>query len=555
MSRTGGAVLVVDSDPAARGKLLVDLQQHGFEVELADGGLSAVAAVKRRKFDLAVTELTMPGLDGVATVEALKALDPEIEVVVASASGTIESAVACMKNGAFDFLQKPYGLVDLKRVLERARQKSQLQGGAALYEATRALFAPQKRADLVPLVVGLAKQALRGDEVALLLRQPDERGFQIHRLEGSAIPPDAVVHRLSESVGVKPLLLSGAAAIGFEGCVSALVYPLAARERSLGALMVLRRSGSPEFVSSELQKGTVFASQLALALDNTRLYDDLSKKVLELMATRQQLVQAEKLALAGALADSVALEVNNPLGAVQANLDSLRDYSSTVSGLWLAARLAATHLRSLPDAASQEQAERLCGAGGEEHTGEVIREIAEILDDSLEGVRRIRDLVAALKQLGDQRIAARPENVDVNKMIAECVGASPGSDCEQNPAACFALVDRDDLRTAVLSLSAFASAPERRRSRAREVVMIRSGHDGGRPYVLVSDPTVELSENERVRIFDPQIDIDTRQGRMMRLNLGLSLTYEILRRNGAEIVTTCDSASGLTFRIQLETGA
>src|SRR5262252_7855803 len=100
------SVLVIDDEPGVREMLCHELSQEGFEVEMAESGHAAVEAVKRRKFDLAVTDLRMPGMDGVATVEALRSLDSNIEVIVATAYASVETAVACMKRGAYDYIEK-----------------------------------------------------------------------------------------------------------------------------------------------------------------------------------------------------------------------------------------------------------------------------------------------------------------------------------------------------------------------------------------------------------------------------------------------------------------
>ncbi len=120
------SVLVIDDEQGIREMLRYELSQEGFDVEMAENGLAAVEAVKRRKFDLAITDLKMPGMDGVATVEALRSLDPKIEVIVATGYASVETAVACMKRGAYDYIEKPFDLTELKLLLERASQKSHL---------------------------------------------------------------------------------------------------------------------------------------------------------------------------------------------------------------------------------------------------------------------------------------------------------------------------------------------------------------------------------------------------------------------------------------------
>ena len=113
MIQTKGTVLVIDDEKDMREMLAFNLNQEGFEVVSAENGEAAVEAVKKRKFDLAVTDLKMPGMGGVATVAALKEIDPDIEIIVATGYASVETAVACMRHGAYDYICKPFSLQEL----------------------------------------------------------------------------------------------------------------------------------------------------------------------------------------------------------------------------------------------------------------------------------------------------------------------------------------------------------------------------------------------------------------------------------------------------------
>jgi CheY-like chemotaxis protein/signal transduction histidine kinase len=562
---TRAAILVIDDEPGIREMLSYELSQEGFDVETADSGLAAVQAVKRRKFDLALTDLKMPGMDGVATVEALRSLDPDIEVIVATGYATVETAVLCMKNGAYDYIQKPYDLTDLTLLLDRAMQKSHLQGVVALYEASRALLGTLKHSDLVQLVVALAQRVLRGDDAALILQSRAGVPADIHRLHGSVGPPDELLLELAERVSIErrplrfPSTRPGEILPGGGGSAAypvALAYPLVAKEESLGALVVLRKDSSPAFSRSELQKGTVFANQLALSLDNARLYEKVETKVAELVSTREHLVRAEKLALAGQLAGAVAHEVNNPLSFVRANLDAIRDYSSMVGGLWLAAKSAAVYLRGQRSPASQDQVTRLYSAAGdEERTERMVQDIAEVVDETLEGVRRIADLVAGFTRLATCEDDRPPECVDVAQVLKECLASLPGAVDHRlrllpTHGPMVTWLAREDLRTALLNVLAYLVAPERERLADRPAT-ISLERVYGRARISITDPILHLSEEERQRLFDPRIEVDTRYGRTMRLNIALTLSGQLLHRNGAEISIIGRRDEGTVFQILL----
>jgi DNA-binding NtrC family response regulator len=119
-------VLVVDDEPAQRELIAGFLRRHGFDVTTAADGAAALERFRAAPADAILTDQKMPGLSGLALVEAARAIDPEAAVIVMTAYGTIESAVTAMKGGAIDYLTKPVSLDDLLRRLDRVRERRAL---------------------------------------------------------------------------------------------------------------------------------------------------------------------------------------------------------------------------------------------------------------------------------------------------------------------------------------------------------------------------------------------------------------------------------------------
>jgi two-component system response regulator AtoC len=93
-------ILVVDDEPAQRELVAGFLRKQGFEVALAGDGKDAVARFRAEPFDLVLTDQRMPELSGVELIAALRTVTPEAAVIVMTAYGTIETAVAAIKAGA-----------------------------------------------------------------------------------------------------------------------------------------------------------------------------------------------------------------------------------------------------------------------------------------------------------------------------------------------------------------------------------------------------------------------------------------------------------------------
>jgi DNA-binding NtrC family response regulator len=121
-------ILVVD-DKENMLKLFAKLLGDEYELTTASDGSHAMALVGREVFDVVVTDIRMPGADGHEVLGAVKARSPDTEVVMMTGYGTIEDAVAAMKKGAYEYLQKPFdpdaALLVVSRALERKRLREQ----------------------------------------------------------------------------------------------------------------------------------------------------------------------------------------------------------------------------------------------------------------------------------------------------------------------------------------------------------------------------------------------------------------------------------------------
>ena len=126
MSARGLRLLLADDDASFRRVQEYQLSQAGYDVTAVEDGAAALDAFRVGLHDLVVTDVRMPGLDGLQFLERLRAIDPDVPVVVVTAHGTIETAVEAMRQGAFDFLTKPFPGDQLRLTLERAREMSRL---------------------------------------------------------------------------------------------------------------------------------------------------------------------------------------------------------------------------------------------------------------------------------------------------------------------------------------------------------------------------------------------------------------------------------------------
>lgn len=114
------AILVADDERHLRSALFTALTRLGHAVELAENGLEAVNKFQSQKFDLVITDLKMPGLDGLGLLKAVKKIKPAVPVVMMTAYGTVENAVEAMREGALDFILKPFPAGIIEEAVNRA---------------------------------------------------------------------------------------------------------------------------------------------------------------------------------------------------------------------------------------------------------------------------------------------------------------------------------------------------------------------------------------------------------------------------------------------------
>jgi len=120
-------LLLVEDKNELRAMLRKALERAGYEVDEAPDGAAAIQKVRVRRYLLVITDLKMPGASGLEVLRATKQADATIPVLLLTAYGSVEEAVAAMKEGAFDFLQKPVDLDHLKLLVQRAARQQEMQ--------------------------------------------------------------------------------------------------------------------------------------------------------------------------------------------------------------------------------------------------------------------------------------------------------------------------------------------------------------------------------------------------------------------------------------------
>lgn len=209
-------ILIADDEKSIRDSIAEYLALDGFEVETAENGLSAMRLMKEQLFDVLVTDLKMPGADGLEILKKIQQDGSGLPVIMISAFGEVDDAVEAMKLGAEDYLVKPFETEELKLKILRAGEKSRLK---AELERLRMQNGPaislDSRNDAMKKLIALAVKAAPSDSNVLITGESgtgkEVMARFIHRNSGRSGKPFVAVN-----VGSIPENLLESELFGFE---------------------------------------------------------------------------------------------------------------------------------------------------------------------------------------------------------------------------------------------------------------------------------------------------------------------------------------------------
>src|SRR6266513_6357851 len=135
MADSSKHLLLVEDEGPLRQAVAEQLTDRGFSVEQAETGEMALVRLAEFAFDVLVTDLRLPGIDGSAVVESAVARYPDIIAIVVTGYGTVKDAVEAIKRGAWDFVSKPFQIDELIHVLDSALEQRRLKSENAYLRA------------------------------------------------------------------------------------------------------------------------------------------------------------------------------------------------------------------------------------------------------------------------------------------------------------------------------------------------------------------------------------------------------------------------------------
>ena len=181
--KTGEKVLIVDDEDAIRSLFVEALEELGYKCDIARNGLECLEKFYRVKdFDVVLLDIQMPKLNGIETLKKLKSFSPDLSIIMVSASRDIENVRAALKEGAYDYIFKPFNVTDVDIVIRRALERSNLVKANKDYQKNLEKKVMEQTHELVRAYSGTLEAMI----LALDLRE-HETGYHSYRVAEFAI--------------------------------------------------------------------------------------------------------------------------------------------------------------------------------------------------------------------------------------------------------------------------------------------------------------------------------------------------------------------------------
>jgi len=298
-------ILVIDDDPEICDILRQILAPLGYDLALAESGWQGLQMLQSGQFQVAVLDLMLPDVNGMEVFRRIREERPDIEIIVLTAYGSLESAIQALRLGAYDYVLKPFHADSIGSAVRRAVEKHIMARRlSAIYELTNEIALSLDVEQVADKVMDIVRRMLPAQRCSLWLVDRGRHELYCQAAWGTELAQArlsldakgqlvAEVARTARTIcvpnGVQP---SSRVAQDSTGC-SILIVPLKAKGQAVGVLSVAC-DGVRAFRADEMQLVTILATQAAVAMENARLYQEAQQEIEERRRTEETLQQRNR---------------------------------------------------------------------------------------------------------------------------------------------------------------------------------------------------------------------------------------------------------------------
>jgi signal transduction histidine kinase/DNA-binding response OmpR family regulator len=497
--------------------------------------------------DVALLDLVLPGQSGLELLRTIKRQHPDTEVVMMTSHASIDTAVQAMREGAYDYLHKPFEDIDdvwtcVSRALDHgrlarlnrelvARQEQAnrelsvlVQRLKALVHAGQALGKLRNETEVLDFVLQQIRLELGAERISIMLVDAASGGLRIAaslglehlRVNEILVPMGSGIAGRVAASGEPVLAVAGDdPADSFMSAPIVMSAPLVGWHCTLGVINVTARPSGTPFEQQDLQFLEGLAGQVATSIERVRHLDELQKAYDSLKSAQDHAVAVEKLRALGQMAAGVAHDFNNTLAVILARSEA---------AMW------ETDGMALDPARVRGQLQHVLQAAREgAATVRRIQDYSGIRRDQPDGSvdlnSAIRNVIELSRPKWQSDPGARGIRIEVLTEFEEIPSV------RSNPAELSAILSN-------LIFNAVEAMPS-----GGSITFTTRG-DGERVRLEIADTGVGMNEETRRRIFEP-FYTTKKDGQ----GLGMSIVQGILARHGAEIEVVSHEGAGTTITI------
>ena len=599
-------VLVVDDDRLIRQIAYDILSKSGYRVFKAKDPLEGLSILKEESIDAILLDIVMPLESGFEMIPQIKDVDCDIAVIMMTAFASADSVIEAIRIGAYDYIRKPLQPDELLHSIRNAleRQKLVLENRSliqSLEERVRRLemFESISRAisstlhleKLLEKIMNITKSVI-GAEACSILLLDESTGELVFTVALGVKGEEVKEVRIKRGQGIagwvlengEPLLIRDARQderffkgvdnkTGFQ-TKSMIALPLFVKDKTVGVIEVINKVDGDCFNDDDRDNLMVMAGQIAIAIDNARMTEDLkssrnqieeySKNLetrvkerteeleqanFDLKSAQAQLLQTEKLSSLGQLAAGVAHEINNPIGFISSNLRMLGEYVEGLmgivekSGAVVEAIKQKDHASFKARLAEMEETKKKVGLDF------IKKDIEKLISESKDGAFRVYKIVRDLRDFSRADDAER-KFFDIHRALDSTLNiawnelkykAEVVKDYGEIP-------DVECLPTQLnqVFMNLFVNASQAIEDKGTITIKTYCGND--RVFVEVSDTGLGIEEDKISKIFDPFF---TTKEPGKGTGLGLSIAYNIIKKHNGKIDVVSRVGEGTTFIVEL----
>jgi signal transduction histidine kinase/FixJ family two-component response regulator len=532
-------LLIVDDEEALMIALCNTLEAEGYATTGFTSAREALAQLRERQFDLLLTDLMMPEMDGIALLHAAQAIDPDLAGIVMTGHGTIDTAVQALRGGALDYVLKPFRLTNLRPVLTRAletrrlrTENIQLREAVSIYELSRAITRGLSQDEVLERTVAAAAQQSDAQTVCIMVPTQDRSELRVGAVWGredqwrrdQLIPLDPRIEQWVAKTREQLSAWDGADepdsvfAPPLPGEPLGAALPIVAGGNFYGILRFNSSSTQRRLSPGQVKALEILASTAAAALEAASLLTQLrglNQELEERVRERTRDLQAANADLE-AFSYSVSHDLRAPLRRVDGFCEMfIQEFGSGVppegQRLLDNVRAGTTHMSELIDALLRfARYSRLPLQTRRVEMRELVRRVFANFSDQLQG----RDVEL---QVGD---------------LPDCIG------------------DRSLLEQVLTNLISNALKFTSGKSPGR--IQIGSAREGAEQIYFVKDNGVGFDMRYAERLFGVFQRLHS-QNEFEGTGIGLSIVHRIVRRHGGRTWAESQPQQGATFYFSLPT--